>query len=94
MRKAKEGVVKDMAGNVIEDAKPTYTVQVFYYIICLQYVASNVIEDTKPSQTVQVRTAHALGHVILFLSLSLVRTGSRVAAPEAIAELCCVVTPC
>lgn len=27
MRKAKEGVVKDMAGNVIEDAKPTYTVQ-------------------------------------------------------------------
>ena len=28
MRKAKEGVVKDMAGNVIEDAKPSYTVQV------------------------------------------------------------------
>ena len=27
MRKAKEGVVKDLAGNVIEDVKPTYTVQ-------------------------------------------------------------------
>jgi hypothetical protein len=27
-RKAKEGVVKDLAGNIIEDAKPTYQVQV------------------------------------------------------------------
>ena len=27
-RKAKEGVVKDLMGNIIEDVKPSYTVQV------------------------------------------------------------------
>ena len=37
-RKEKEGVVKDLAGNVIEDAKPSYAVQVLLVpvTICLK----------------------------------------------------------
>jgi hypothetical protein len=34
-RKAKEGVVKDLAGNVIEDTKPSYAVQVLTIFVLL-----------------------------------------------------------